>query len=1035
MDKSYLGEKQFREIQDNTYRDDAKWMPVDRLVLSAVQLFASRYNNPRNSEKPCRRLIKLGTGAGKTPTSLMSAIPFIKMFHSFYAKAKERRYVFIVGFSKSVFIRELLKFPEFNIISYEELFQIKLLDHKISNSSGHPRDRFIQEKRVMIAKIKRRITDEKSGGMIRFIGYKELANKLFTSDIPPEANQTNITQMYLDKKVKINKFILEQFRGSMIIGDEVHQTYNSSELNHYGLALQLILDIYKRDIIAFWLSATIINNNRRELIDNANLIRDPEIPPFRSEDYFSQTRIIADLAPIYEQYQGKVIFLEEFNEDYPEIRYIGEPYPGIDSMKFVTCDMSPLHEQTFALDDLFEQTSKNFMIHDMVLPNPECDPDDILKFHPETYKKLSATEKAKLASIRGLYDIDDAKKKIKDAPIEWKRAIGIDVIEENTISYFTGTFLKRYNLQIYSSKYVRMLDIIQTALKENSHVKFLIFHPYVKGSGIMMVQEILKQNGFIVYGTQYRADTYSSEVFVTSQEWAADHPGKQFNPSTMVTLHYDITDTKKNVLMDEFNNPKNDYGKYIQFFIGAQKIKQSYSFMAVRFLLILHKPTNISEWIQIRGRVYRKRALLGLPPGMRFTNVYTLLSTSSTGESLEARKYKKKMEEFKVIQQIECEINKIAVNNYISYKDGFKNIDPIGAKSYQPDVRLPDKVKDFRYYADDYYVYTLNEICNLIKRAFVSISAWTYDSLYDFCLTSKLVNVEISRELFNIALKRLIFTPDQILVNMKNVVLFDSENYIIDKYYVNGVSYSMPRRVIVESGDYLFLASVDTRGNYQLYPDCFLTKSHKTVYNTFVLDDKKLNISQDYCKKIYKDYNAIKDKHEKSLFPYMFLLHYPKNVHHQVLKKLVESGNKSKLLPRSMLDTYKKLGILGKNWWVDDFQKHTFANDKWDSTPISSTQKNDNNIIVGVIEDEKFKLREPATDKIINVVDRRTLHRGMVCTSTNKDKLLEYINKLGGNKKEKNSTEYLCIQILIRLIDLEGMSQLNDDGQKYIYFL
>lgn len=1031
---SYLGEKQFREIKDNNYVDSKKWIPIDRLTLSAIQIFASRYNDPRNPSNPCRFLIKLGTGIGKTTTVLYIAMPYIKIFQSLYAKSTERRYVFIIGFSKSIFIRELMKFPEFNIISYEELFQIKMLNNKISVSSGHLKDEYRQRLQTLVTKIKKRISNEELGGMIKFIGYKELANNLFISDLPPEANQTNILQLYLDKKIKVNKDVLNRFRGSMIIGDEIHQAYNSAELNNYGLALQLILDIYKQDVIAFWLSATIINNSRREIIDNANLIRDPELPPFRSEDFFANKQLKRELTPIYDQYRGKVIFLEEFNEQYPEVRYIGESYPGIDTLKFVSSDMSPLHEQTFRLDDLYNQTTKHFMIYDMVLPNPEFTAEDHFQFHPSKYAKLSAEDRKRLGSVKGIYDTENSKKIIRSASQDWRTAIGIEVKNDNGLEYFTGPFLQYDNLRIYSSKYVRMLDIVSEELQKNSHIKFLIYHPFVKGSGIMMIQEILKQNGYIVFGSRYNPDTFSSELHITQQEWDSKHSGQAFNPSSLVTLHYDISDMKKNVLIDEYNSPANDYGKYIQFFIGSQKIKQSYSFMSVRVLFIMRIPTNISEWIQIRGRIYRKMALLRLPENMRYTNIYNFISTSKTGESLEVRKYKKKMDEYKAIQQIEYEINKLAVNNYISYKDGFTNVDPIGAKSYKPDIQLPDRISDFRYYADDHHILTLIEISNLIKRAFVSTSAWTYDSLYDFCLSTNMINIDIAmnRQIFDLALKRLIFTPGQTLINMKNIVLFDSENYIIDKYFVDGVAYTMPRRVIVESGKYLFLAAIDSYGNYQLYPDCFMNKIYKNIYNLFVVDEKKLDIIQDYCKKIKKDYRALTEG--KDTFHYLFLLHYPKDIHQRVMKQIIES--KSDVLPKNFVDTYKKLGILGKNWWSDEYQKHTYEHGKWTSSPLPSIAAPENNIIIGIIADEKFKLKHPITHDAMYVTDKRTIERGMVCTSTSKPDLISYLEQLSGKKVTSDSSQNLCIQLFIKLIELEGISHLtNKPGKKYIHFV
>jgi hypothetical protein len=63
--------------------------------------------------------------------------------------------------------------------------------------------------------------------------------------------------------------------------------------------------------------------------------------------------------------------------------------------------MSPLHEQTYALDNLFENTTQHFMIHDMVLPNPEIPVEDLKLFHPKVYKKLSAKEKERISHYKG----------------------------------------------------------------------------------------------------------------------------------------------------------------------------------------------------------------------------------------------------------------------------------------------------------------------------------------------------------------------------------------------------------------------------------------------------------------------------------------------------------------------------------------------------------------------------------------------------------------------------------------------------------
>lgn len=1042
MDKTknnYLLERQFREIQDNSFAKSPFWISIDKLVLSAVQIFAGRYMNPKNNDI-CRLLVKIGTGIGKTSLSLHVANPFIKLFYNLYTNAQESRYVFIIGFSKSVFVRELIKFPEFGIITYEELYILKQYDYKIANSSGESKIRLKQEKKSKIAKIKRRISNEAIGGMIKFYGYKELANNLFVSQIPPDANQSNIMQLYLDGKIKINKLILEKFKGSLIICDEAHQTYNSAELNIYGLAVQFLLDYYKREIFAIFLSATILNNKAREIVDNANFVRPPELPPFKSEEFFSNNKINQNLAPIYEVYKGTTIFLEESTVDYPEIKYMGEKYQNLDYLNFTNCNMSPLHEQTFKIYDLYNETTKNFMIHDMILPNPEFDAKIYAKFHPNIWPTLSSAEKQKLENVKGLFDTDNAKKVIKNASNEWKKEIGIEIKEETGgMNYITGPFLQKENLKIYSTKYSTLLEIVENELKKNPLVKFLIYHPFVKGSGILMIQEILRYNGFITYLEHAKSDTYSSELYVTQEEWYKKFNDRKYFPASMVTLHYNISDVKKDYLIDDFNKISNKFGKYIKFFIGAQKIKQSVDFKDVQVEIITHRPTNIPEYIQIKGRIYRRGALDNLPKDMKQTRVYTLLSTSENGQTIEVKKYYKKIEEFKLIQQIEYEINKIAINNYIFYMQGFKNFDPIGAKSFMPEIKLPNAIIDDRYFADDHYLVTLNEIKNLIKKAFVSVSVWTYDQLWQFCNSYKMINFDLkyNSDMFNLALKQLVFVEGQNLVNMKNIILFDNENYVIDKYHINGATYTMPRRVIVEYGQYFILSSIDNFGNFQIYPDSFLTKTHKNIYNVHLFNEKRLKINQNYIQKINHQLPKLPEDIRK-IYHYVFLLHFTKDTHGHIMRQQIENVHRKakpeNILPKLFADTYKKLGLLGKNWYVLDFEKYVFNDGKWDILPYNHPKKKENNIIVGIIEDEKFKLRKPVLE-VISVQDRRTLERGMVCTSAKKDELLEYIKKLKAIKPAKLSTKYLCIQILAQLIELEGISQNTQNGFKYLYFL
>ena len=86
-----------------------------------------------------------------------------------------------------------------------------------------------------------------------------------------ELSANEISSMIIDGKIVLNVQLLERFKNSLIICDEIHNTYNSLEKNNWGIAIQHILN-YHQSIRAVFLSATIINNYPSEIIDLLNLL-------------------------------------------------------------------------------------------------------------------------------------------------------------------------------------------------------------------------------------------------------------------------------------------------------------------------------------------------------------------------------------------------------------------------------------------------------------------------------------------------------------------------------------------------------------------------------------------------------------------------------------------------------------------------------------------------------------------------------------------------------------------------------------------
>jgi hypothetical protein len=90
-----------------------------------------------------------------------------------------------------------------------------------------------------------------------------------------------------EEKLILDSEIVEMFRNSLLICDEIHHTYNSQEKNNWGVALGLILE--KEDELnlrTIFLSATTINNSPSEVVDLIRLLLPKN--KFDKNDFFDK---------------------------------------------------------------------------------------------------------------------------------------------------------------------------------------------------------------------------------------------------------------------------------------------------------------------------------------------------------------------------------------------------------------------------------------------------------------------------------------------------------------------------------------------------------------------------------------------------------------------------------------------------------------------------------------------------------------------------------------------------------------------------
>ena len=1067
---TYLQKREYREIKNFQNTKSNLWITPPILELSAVQHLAKRYFNPRTKQK--RMIFKLGTGVGKTLTSLEVALPFIKIFNVINQKLGRDYYVHIVGFTKGVYKSEFLKFPELGIITYDELHNLNMLKEMSLTSSAAIRDKIRDEYKKLKIKIVRRITDTATGGMYSFDGYKELYNNLFVGKLPDDINETNIYEEYRKKRFTVNKLLLDKFKNSLVIADEVQLAYNSEDTNNYGLAIQFLMDYYGNDIFAVFLSATFINNDKREIVSIANLVRDPGTPHFKSEDFFNASDKgkhydASRLKPIYEQLKGKVIFLEESGSDYPKLIFEGKPYPignmiaskGIKYLTFDQAKMSPLHEQTFRLDSLYEETTNNFIILDMVFPNPEFTYDEHMAFHPD--KQIAEQSRKKiengkgpnrLAQVKGLYNNETCVSLIRNASQEWRNKIGIRVEESRDTPYFTGSFLRYENLRLYSSKYCLLLDLVYRILKSNPRGKIIIFHPFVRGSGIINIGQIFSENGIVDDTAIPNMQSYSAEEFITQEEWIKKYPGQEFRPARHFVVDFSVTETQKGELVDRWNAETNKYGVHLKIIIGAGKIKQSIDFKDTQYLIIAERPNTMSDFIQIKGRNVRKKSLSRLPPDMQTAHLHTLLSIGNDPkrDALEPRKYMKKIAEFDNIRAIEYNINKEAINNYMITE--FKPIDQLGALPFKTEAKIPNKVSSETYFIGEYYRDMMSEINKQIKRAFISIPVWTYETLRDFVNANSssldthdrlvvdpstgqsLTPAERSSEqcsIFNIVLRKMIYNKDTFIEN-KNVFIFDEENSIINQRYVNGKIEECPNKVIVEFGDYLILGIVSDNAEVVVDQDMFFNDevSKNINYNIKLKNDELIEATAiEQLLKSIKDYSA----RRLETFSYVFLFSWPERAHYIFIRDYLT--NKNSKIPNVLINMYKKLQILNglplKNgsWYDEQYDRFTLNNGEFVRSGKPTEIRHDNKPLIGIIADGSFKVRDSRND---GTGDNRNTGRGVSCLNIVKSNINEYLKLLDIDIGSETHTKAICNIMLKSFINKEIESRAKGEGIRYI---
>lgn len=653
-------------------------------TLKPYQQAVERILSP-NSPTECI-IASHNTGSGKTRTGNNLAEKFIayhtgQTFH-------ENPLVFIIGYSAGLFIRDLLRHPSSGFVTPDELLRLAHLRQVAA--AGTEEDR--QLLREFESRLKRRLGNPRYGGHYRFYGYKELFNLLFIKRDQLEPG-----------KMVLNADLIASMANCLIICDETQLLYNHQDTNNHGLALRTIrhlfcepdaaqawtgpldestLAILRRSTLK-WLHLTATPFGSPEnVVDLLNIALSPadmrsrapqtakRLPPIlHREDFYNGGGglLPGAIAAVVRLAHGYFSYVFNIDPDqFPRREFAGTPVADIPYIHFTLCEMPR------GLADVYRREIG------ATLPTAA---EMLLDGAPR---------------IRGRYIYSMAE--LREVPLAVRRAAGIELLTEGETEYLGGSFL-RTDLDATFPKLARMLAAILDNVRAGPG-KIFVSHQRVSDFGILMVREMLRQNGILDAGAEPNEHTICNEcarpLRKHDKNGGADQGGSgaerptggqdaeppkaaqrlpphKFTPVRMLLMYGEADRNGSDRKYNTYNARSNMLGEQYRILCGSKKLNVGYDFEAIRHQHILSQPVDASEYLQLAGRSARTGSHSMLPIDQRNVTIYNYINVPpgfaagrGPGGIYDLVRYQKMFREYQTIQQISSAIYADAVDAYVS---------------------------------------------------------------------------------------------------------------------------------------------------------------------------------------------------------------------------------------------------------------------------------------------------------------------------------------------------------------------------------
>lgn len=633
----------------------------------------------------------------------------------------------------------------------------------------------------------------------------------------------------------------------------------------------------------------------------------------------------------------------------------------------------------------------------------------------------------------------------------------------------------RNRLADYSTKYAQCLKYILRQSTGNEHI--FVFSSYVHGPGILLFAQILRENGFIEYGSTVSSNTRHYLTGETYEEWKANpaNVGLEFMPATFFAYHQEVPLDVRSHIIKVFNSRKNIDTRLIKIILGSQLTRESLDLKRIKHVHILNYQENFSRLEQVIGRAIRFRSHADLEEKDRFVKVYKYCSVidtkSNAGKSFEEQQYIADENESIEIKKIERAIKIIAIDCGMNHDLNVQptDVDNSMVCDYMECDYKCSKNK-FSFDETNFFLqsYDLADTVHIVKDHFHTNIVMSTKYI------RSIIPQDISDDIIQQAMDYMIEEQIPIVHNGKQgVVVKHNNNY----YFQPSIDYEFEANLPFDINIYEGIIDVmHTDYNINKAISARLLKQKVLDINVIIRElremikrnakeslSKQKMVASIYISKL--EYQFKIQLVEWAIEKYIVAAHKNKDLDPtaytilQYFKRYLLDENQTDpdFLNNNFADNYFNQSITTStidstklfvgHVLAEEPRKYDIATNTWLTIPVSKLKERyrpllnekENPYIVGFIERNNrgelvFKLRFTNIDQKL-IKDKRKIARGFVCNQVNdKKKLLQILDKLGVKIDQHEISIIEICEIIERVLrEKQAYSNKHKLGVRWFY--